>query len=97
MRTIVSKSINFNVELKEKFWNYVPLSQHNIIKQLKNSEEVFLMQFTDAIYFGQIFRNMRHVLGIMVYNNGRIYEGSWQLDRRDGHGFERYPNGNQYE
>lgn len=35
-------------------------------------------------------------MGVMIYDNGRIYEGFWENDRRDGLGFERYANGNTY-
>lgn len=33
----------------------------------------------------------------MVYKTGRIYEGNWQKDMRDGKGFERFMNGNLYD
>lgn len=36
-------------------------------------------------------------MGIMVYKNGRIYEGSWLKDMRSGKGFEKYATGNTYE
>jgi hypothetical protein len=32
----------------------------------------------------------------MKYYNGRLYEGLWQKDMRDGHGFEVYSNGSTY-
>jgi len=30
---------------------------------------------------------MREGLGLMVYNNGQIYEGPWKLDMREGYGY----------
>ena len=39
----------------------------------------------------------RHGKGIITYNSQRIYEGEWKNDKRDGMGYERFTNGNQYE
>lgn len=33
----------------------------------------------------------------MLYDNGRLYEGEWQNDKKFGRGFELNPNGNRYE
>lgn len=33
----------------------------------------------------------------MIYPNGRIYEGGWKKDQRNGEGYESYSNGNTYE
>ncbi len=41
--------------------------------------------------------NSRNGKGVMVYNNGRVYEGEWMSDKRHGSGYERYSNGNKYE
>jgi len=30
----------------------------------------------------------RDGIGIMVYNNGRVYEGYWSNDKRHGEGYE---------
>jgi hypothetical protein len=35
--------------------------------------------------------------GVMIYKSGRVYEGDWKDDLRDGHGYERYANGNVYK
>lgn len=32
----------------------------------------------------------------MKYKSGRVYEGDWLTDLRDGRGYERYQNGNVY-
>lgn len=29
----------------------------------------------------------------MIYANGRLFEGEWKEDRREGRGYERYQNG----
>lgn len=33
----------------------------------------------------------------MVYNSGRIYEGDWVMDKREGRGYEFFINGNTYQ
>lgn len=33
-------------------------------------------------------------MGIMTYDNNRIYEGEWSNGMRDGQGFEIFSNGN---
>ena len=49
------------------------------------------MKFKDALYRGQIKDvDKREGKGIMVYESGRIYEGFWVADRRQGPGFEKY-------
>tara|TARA_B110000285_G_C14762897_1_gene440354 strand:+ start:233 stop:571 length:339 start_codon:yes stop_codon:yes gene_type:complete len=58
-----------------------------------------LLFFPDAIYRGKYKldkeknREIRHGLGIMVYANGRTYEGYWRDDKRHGKGFEKFSNG----
>ena len=39
----------------------------------------------------------RNGKGIMIYSNGRVFEGEWMNDKRNGNGYERYSNGNRYE
>jgi hypothetical protein len=38
----------------------------------------------------------RHGLGIMIHDNGRVYEGNWEKDFKTGKGYEEYPSGNRY-
>jgi hypothetical protein len=33
----------------------------------------------------------------MAYSNGRLYEGYWKKDKKDGKGIEIFPNGGKYE
>ena len=39
---------------------------------------------------------MRHGIGVMLYSSGRIYEGFWIKDKRQGRGYERFKNGDVY-
>jgi hypothetical protein len=42
-------------------------------------------------------KGFREGMGVMVYGNGRLYEGEWWEDQRHGKGYEVYPNGNNYD
>ena len=46
--------------------------------------------YKDSVYRGEIDPKTlkRHGLGVKTYNNGRVYEGGWSQDKRDGHGYE---------
>lgn len=35
--------------------------------------------------------------GIMVYQNGRVFEGCWENDLKHGRGYEHFQNGSHYE
>eukprot|EP00347_Sterkiella_histriomuscorum_P019256 403342342 len=86
--------------LERKHGGYLMLSQDRLFKydDLKRQLDFQILKFKDAIYRGQIKNGERREgLGIMVYDNGRIYEGQWQNDRRHGKGFEKYSNQNTYE
>ena len=48
-----------------------------------------------SLYYGEVNKN-RNGCGIMLYSNGRIYEGEWLNDVKFGKGFELYPSGNYY-
>ena len=66
--------------------------------ELKKQANFQIIKFKDATYRGLIVNtDKRDCLGVMVYDNGRIYEGAWLNDRRHGTGFEKYSNGNTYE
>ena len=38
-------------------------------------------------------RKIRQGPGVMIYPSGRLYEGYWENDLRNGVGFERYSHG----
>ena len=49
------------------------------------------------MYFGELnAEGKRHSKGVMVYANGRRYEGNWKDDVRHGRGYERHANQNVY-
>jgi hypothetical protein len=73
-------------------------NEFDYIELLENSEFFGVKKFKDAIYRGEIDMSTtkRHGKGVIVYNNGRIYEGEWVDDKREGRGYEKFANGNVY-
>jgi hypothetical protein len=66
--------------------------------QSKVAEVISVRRYKDAIYFGELGGDgKRSGKGVMVYNTGRRFEGTWQDDLRHGRGFERHPNRNYYQ
>jgi hypothetical protein len=65
---------------------------------LDNSENFGVKRYKDAVFRGEIDpdTNKRVGKGVIVYKNGRTYEGEWVGDKRQGRGYERFANGNIY-
>lgn len=63
----------------------------------KEGLKLGIKRYKDAVYVGQIdHKGKRHGKGLMLYINGRKYEGDWNNDVRHGRGFERHLNNNTY-
>ncbi|TNV84245.1 hypothetical protein FGO68_gene59 [Halteria grandinella] len=80
--------------------DYQMLSNEFDYHELLDHAETFgVKRFKDAIYRGEIEpeSNKRHGKGVIVYKNGRVYEGEWLNDKRQGRGYERFANGNTYQ
>jgi len=64
----------------------------------KNSAQFNIKQYKDSIYRGEINKKRkREGQGVIVYEAGRIYEGTWAGDKRSGRGYELFSNGNTYQ
>ena len=51
------------------------------LESLKNSENVKIKKYKNCFYFGIIIVDGHKCgKGIIVYQNGRIYEGDWKND-----------------
>ena len=51
-----------------------------------------------STYKGQVdlTSNKRSGCGVVLYPDGRLYEGEWLNDKRTGHGYEVFRNGSIY-
>jgi hypothetical protein len=64
----------------------------------KESSKFNIKQYKDSIYRGEINKKRkREGKGVIVYDTGRIYEGTWESDKRSGRGYELFSNGNTYQ
>ena len=63
----------------------------------KSSDNFGIKKYKDSHYLGQLKERKRHGNGVLVSDNGRLYEGQWLNDKRTGRGYEEFPNGNIYE
>jgi hypothetical protein len=80
--------------------DYQMLSNEFDYHELMDTSENFgVKRYKDAVFRGDIDpeSNKRVGKGVIVYKNGRTYEGDWALDKREGRGFERFANGNVYQ
>ena len=77
---------------------YEMISNEFNYEELRESERFAIKQYKDCIYRGQLHREskQRDGLGVLVYNNGRVYEGEWEKNKRNGRGYEVFSNGNIY-
>ena len=45
------------------------------IDALNKSRYTKLKKYKEALYYGEIVNGKRHGIGIILYNNSRVYEG----------------------
>lgn len=58
-----------------------------------DEDKIHVKKYRDAIYIGHLNEDGKRTnKGIMIYANGRRYEGEWFSDVRSGRGFELHPN-----
>jgi hypothetical protein len=76
--------------------NYQMLSNEFDFDELKEDPSFGIKGYKDSIYKGCLEGRKRQGKGVCINNNGRVYEGDWEKDKRAGHGYEFYPNGNFY-
>jgi hypothetical protein len=63
-----------------------------------------LMEITyrQSMYYGEVKeleegRCHKDGKGVLMYDSGRVYEGNWRNNKREGLGFEKFENGNIYQ
>jgi len=51
-----------------------------------------IKRFKYGVYKGllNLKTEKREGFGVLLYNNGRIYEGAWLEDKRNGQGYEEF-------
>ena len=64
--------------------NYAMESNEFDYEEIKNLETFGIKYYRDASYKGELRNRKRNGKGVMIYKNGRIYEGEWLNDKRQG-------------
>ena len=93
IRSIVSHPEQLVAQFKE----YEPKSDAVDVEALHNSENTKVKKFKESVFYGEMINGRRHGQGIMLYNNGRLYEGQWECDYKQGMGYEKFPNCSVYQ
>lgn len=89
---VESISLQINSELKPYEVDFNKLPRSNLVY-------IHKMKVGDNIYRGQVQAKRPFTLegvGVMVYPDGKIYEGFWKNGLRSGHGRLVYTNGSVY-
>lgn len=86
MRTIQSHQ---NVDsLLNKFKDYCPQSEFVNVKEMRQSGNLKLKRSKGFSYYGEIVNGKRHGMGVMLFDDGRVFEGQWKFDQKHGKGYE---------
>ncbi|KAM3130212.1 hypothetical protein pb186bvf_017712 [Paramecium bursaria] len=75
--------------------NYIPHDQKYSYENLEKLPN-FGVHLSEKIYFGQIFNQKRHGMGVLIISK-RVYEGQFNNNRKHGRGYEYFENGSTYE
>lgn len=57
------------------------------METIKNNPCLQLKKFRESVFLGEIQEGKRNGLGLMLYANGRLYEGSWKDNYKHGKGY----------
>lgn len=88
--------------LNEALWGEYKMQSklfdYELIKQQPNFT-IKKYKKGNSLYRGQInAEGLRHGKGIMIYmDSNRLYEGDWANDIREGEGYEKFTNLNEYK
>ena len=74
----------------QNFENYVSINHDKrfCYENLSQLVGFAISQNKQFLFLGQIQQNMKNGLGVLLYTNGRIYEGEFESNKKHGKGFE---------
>ena len=85
---------HLTIEEEKQYMVYSMVTDLFQFEELKSRPNFAIKRYKESLYRGELVEGNRHGQGICVYEIGRIYEGDWLADKRDGKGYERFSNGN---
>jgi hypothetical protein len=50
------------------------------VQELASNTALRLKPYKQSVYYGIFLNQKRHGKGVMIYQNGRLYEGEWEND-----------------
>lgn len=57
------------------------------METLQTNPQTQLKKFRESVFLGEIRDNKRNGWGLMIYANGRVYEGTWKDNYKHGKGY----------
>ena len=57
---------------------------------IRNKAKPGIINYSNAVYEGDVVFNQRQGFGVMKYECGRVYTGEWVRDLRHGKGVEKW-------
>ena len=85
-----------DLDAEQELDSYDMISQLFEYDQICTAEEFGIKRTKNTLYKGTLIERKRQGLGVLIYDNGRVYEGEWQDDRRNGRGYELFSNKSKY-
>ena len=61
---------------------YLMLSKLFVFNEVCESDSYGIKRYKNCLYKGQLAGKKRDGLGVLMYANGRVYEGEWKQEKR---------------
>ena len=71
---------------------YQPIALDFDLSSLRTSTALRTKKYKTSTYYGELRSNAKEGLGVMLYQDGKVYEGQWKADKKEGQGAERLAN-----
>ena len=85
-----------NLDEEQKTIQYEMVSELFNYYEITNEKEFMVKRTRNTLYKGLMIEGQRQSFGVLIYENGRVYEGEWQDDKRNGRGYEQFSNQSKY-
>lgn len=82
VQKVQNNNKKLNIEFTKDNLDYTPENPEFDFESVKASPHFKVKTLPEAVYMGEIQNGVRHGLGVMRYNSGRVYEGEWVDDTR---------------
>ncbi len=95
--TVSKRLAELDLDYLQETQQYEVQSKLFVFADLKDNPSFNVKRHKNTLYLGLLNQNQqREGLGVLLYRNGRTYEGEWVADQRNGRGYELFSNGAKY-